>query len=125
MAFLQHHKINQTNQKSIRKNVVPISNFEEIQNSFLPPQTPISMEFNPPSVPYSPPTTSQEIIFPNRNKETPPPIIIGEEEEWEVSQILNSKLKRENIWCILEWKALSKNSEGSTWESTENLKNFP
>ncbi|MBW0468443.1 hypothetical protein O181_008158 [Austropuccinia psidii MF-1] len=34
-------------------------------------------------------------IIPNRNKDPPLQIIILEQEEWEASQILDSKLKRE------------------------------
>ncbi|MBW0513191.1 hypothetical protein O181_052906 [Austropuccinia psidii MF-1] len=36
--------------------------------------------------------------IPNRHQEPCPPIIIEEEEEWEVSQILHSKLKRRKLW---------------------------
>ncbi|MBW0560357.1 hypothetical protein O181_100072 [Austropuccinia psidii MF-1] len=62
---------------------------------------------------------------PNWNQKTPPPIIIEEEEEWEVSQLLNSKLKRGKLWYLVEWKGFSQDSERSTWEPTENLKNCP
>ncbi|MBW0547934.1 hypothetical protein O181_087649 [Austropuccinia psidii MF-1] len=60
----------------------------------------------------------------NPHQDPPPPIII-EEEEWEVSQIMDSKLKRGKLWYLVEWKGLSQDSERSTWEPTENLKNFP
>ncbi|MBW0569038.1 hypothetical protein O181_108753 [Austropuccinia psidii MF-1] len=63
--------------------------------------------------------------IPNRHQEPPPPIIIEEEEEWEVSQILDSKLKRGKLWYVVEWKGFSQDPERSTWEPTENLKNFP
>ncbi|MBW0510124.1 hypothetical protein O181_049839 [Austropuccinia psidii MF-1] len=63
--------------------------------------------------------------IPNRHQEPPPPIIIEEEEEWEVSQILDSKLKRGKLWYLVEWKGFSQDPERSTWEPTENLKNFP
>ncbi|MBW0562430.1 hypothetical protein O181_102145 [Austropuccinia psidii MF-1] len=63
--------------------------------------------------------------IPNRHQEPPPPIIIEEEEEWEVSQILDSKLKRGKLWYLVEWKGFSQDSERSTWEPTENLKNCP
>ncbi|MBW0486580.1 hypothetical protein O181_026295 [Austropuccinia psidii MF-1] len=63
--------------------------------------------------------------IPNRHQEPPPPIIIEEEEEWEVSQILDSKLKRSKLCYLVEWKGLSQDSERSTWEPTENLKNCP
>ncbi|MBW0541207.1 hypothetical protein O181_080922 [Austropuccinia psidii MF-1] len=63
--------------------------------------------------------------IPSRHQEPPPPIIIEEEEEWEASQILDLKLKRGKLWYLVEWKGLSKDSEISTWEPTENLKNCP
>ncbi|MBW0478437.1 hypothetical protein O181_018152 [Austropuccinia psidii MF-1] len=62
--------------------------------------------------------------IPNRLLEPPPPIII-EEEEGEVSQILDSKLKRGKLWYYVEWKGFSQDSEISTWEPAENLKNCP
>ncbi|MBW0489973.1 hypothetical protein O181_029688 [Austropuccinia psidii MF-1] len=63
--------------------------------------------------------------IPNRHEEPPPPIIIEEEEEWEDFQILDSKLKRGKLWYLVEWKGFSQDSEISTWEPTENLKNCP
>ncbi|MBW0526677.1 hypothetical protein O181_066392 [Austropuccinia psidii MF-1] len=60
----------------------------------------------------------------NRRQKPPSPIIIEEEEEWEVSQILDSKLKRGEFWYLVEWKGFSQGLERSTWEQTENLKNF-
>ncbi|MBW0502592.1 hypothetical protein O181_042307 [Austropuccinia psidii MF-1] len=61
--------------------------------------------------------------IPNQNQEPPPPIIIEEEEEWEVSQILDPKIKRGKLWYLVEWKGFSQDTEGCTWEPTENLKN--
>ncbi|MBW0482409.1 hypothetical protein O181_022124 [Austropuccinia psidii MF-1] len=63
--------------------------------------------------------------IPNRHQEPPLPIIIEEEEEWEVSQILDSKLKGRKLWYLVEWKGLSQDSERSTWEPAGNLKNCP
>ncbi|MBW0528132.1 hypothetical protein O181_067847 [Austropuccinia psidii MF-1] len=63
--------------------------------------------------------------IPNRHQEHPPPAIIEEEEELEVSQILDSKFKRGELWYLVEWKGSSQDSERSTWEPTENLKNCP
>ncbi|MBW0560783.1 hypothetical protein O181_100498 [Austropuccinia psidii MF-1] len=70
--------------------------------------------------PLKPVKTSK---IPNRHQDPPPPIIIEEEGEWEVSQILDSKLKRAKLWYLVEYKGSSKDSERSTWEPTENLKN--
>ncbi|MBW0519459.1 hypothetical protein O181_059174 [Austropuccinia psidii MF-1] len=63
--------------------------------------------------------------IPNWHQEPPPPIIIEEEDEWEVSQILDAKLKRRKLWYVVEWKGFSQDSERSTWEPAENLKNCP
>ncbi|MBW0573131.1 hypothetical protein O181_112846 [Austropuccinia psidii MF-1] len=63
--------------------------------------------------------------IPNRHQEPPPPVIIEKEEEWEVSQILDSKLKRTKLWYLVEWKGFSQASERSTWEPAENLMNYP
>ncbi|MBW0572094.1 hypothetical protein O181_111809, partial [Austropuccinia psidii MF-1] len=63
--------------------------------------------------------------IPNRHQGPPPPIIIEEEEEWELSQILDSKLKRDKLCYLVQWKGFGKDSESSTWEPTENLKNCP
>ncbi|MBW0593546.1 hypothetical protein O181_133261 [Austropuccinia psidii MF-1] len=61
----------------------------------------------------------------NRHQEPPPPIIIKEEGEWEVSQILESKLKRGKLWYLVGWNGFSQYSQRSTWKPTENLNNFP
>ncbi|MBW0499073.1 hypothetical protein O181_038788 [Austropuccinia psidii MF-1] len=63
--------------------------------------------------------------IPNRHQEPPPPINIEEEEEWEVPQILDSKLKRRKLWYLVKWKVFRQYSERSTWEPTENLRNCP
>ncbi|MBW0488087.1 hypothetical protein O181_027802 [Austropuccinia psidii MF-1] len=97
------------------------SNLEESQNSCLPSQwKSIHPVFH--ILLLDPVKTS---TIPNWHQGPPPPIIIEEEEEWEASQILDSKLKRENSWYLVEWKAFSKDSERSTCEPAENLKNFP
>ncbi|MBW0593685.1 hypothetical protein O181_133400 [Austropuccinia psidii MF-1] len=85
----------------------------------------MSMEFHPPSIPYFTLRTSQDINNLNRHQEPPPPMIIEEEVEWEVSQILDSKLKRGKLWYLVGWKGFSQYLERSTWEPTENLKNCP
>ncbi|MBW0594153.1 hypothetical protein O181_133868 [Austropuccinia psidii MF-1] len=63
--------------------------------------------------------------IPNQNQEPPPPITIEEEEGWEVSQVLDSKLKRRKLWYLVEWKGFSQDPERSTWEPAKNLKNCP
>ncbi|MBW0483123.1 hypothetical protein O181_022838 [Austropuccinia psidii MF-1] len=73
--------------------------------------------------------STKSSIFPSLNKsrhqEPPPQIIIEEEEEWEVSQILYSKLKRGKVWYSVECKGFSQGPERFTWESYANLNNSP
>ncbi|MBW0555062.1 hypothetical protein O181_094777 [Austropuccinia psidii MF-1] len=61
--------------------------------------------------------------IPNWHQEPPPTIIIEKEEAFEVSQILDSKLKRRKLWYLVEWKGFSQDSERSTWEPAEKPKN--
>ncbi|MBW0594229.1 hypothetical protein O181_133944 [Austropuccinia psidii MF-1] len=63
--------------------------------------------------------------IPNRHQEPLPPITIEEEEEWEVSQVLDSKLKGRKLWYLVEWKGFSQDPERSTWESAKHLNNYP
>ncbi|MBW0579368.1 hypothetical protein O181_119083 [Austropuccinia psidii MF-1] len=64
-------------------------------------------------------------IIPNWHQEPFPPIIIEEEEEWGVSQVLDSKIKRGKLGCLVEWKGFSQDPERYAWEPNKNLKNFP
>ncbi|MBW0564163.1 hypothetical protein O181_103878 [Austropuccinia psidii MF-1] len=51
----------------------------------------------------------------NRHQEPLSSIFI-QEEECEVSQILDLKLKRGKLWYLVEWKVFSQDPERSTWE---------
>ncbi|MBW0588571.1 hypothetical protein O181_128286 [Austropuccinia psidii MF-1] len=102
---------------------VSFSNSEETQHSCLRSQAPISMEFYPPSIPYFPLGSSQDIKNLKLASRASSPIIIKEEEEWQVSHILDSKITRGKLWYLVEWKGFSQDSERSTWEPAENLNN--
>ncbi|MBW0593232.1 hypothetical protein O181_132947 [Austropuccinia psidii MF-1] len=94
------------------------SNLEESQQSCLPFQWKSTHPVFHISL-LKPVKTS---TIPNRHQEPPPPIIIEEEGEWQVFQILDSKLKRGKLWYLVEWKGFSQNSERSTWEPMEKLR---
>ncbi|MBW0481696.1 hypothetical protein O181_021411 [Austropuccinia psidii MF-1] len=96
-------------------------NLEESQHSFLPSQwKSIHPVFH---ISLLEPVNTSTI--PNQNQEPPPRVIIEDEEEWEVSQILDSKLKRGKLWYLVEWKGFSQDPERSIWEPNEKLKNCP
>ncbi|MBW0476143.1 hypothetical protein O181_015858 [Austropuccinia psidii MF-1] len=69
--------------------------------------------------------TVKTSTIPDWHQELPPLIIIEEEEEWEVSQILDSKIKRGKLWYLVEWKGFSQDTERSSWEPTKIFKNCP
>ncbi|MBW0470849.1 hypothetical protein O181_010564 [Austropuccinia psidii MF-1] len=101
--------------------VGPFSNIEESQHSCLTSQWKyIHPVFH---ISLLEPVKTSKI--PNRHQAPPPPIIMEKEEEWQVSQIIDSKLKRGKLWHLVEWKVFSQEPDRSTWEPTENLKNCP
>ncbi|MBW0556179.1 hypothetical protein O181_095894 [Austropuccinia psidii MF-1] len=60
-----------------------------------------------PVIHISPLESVKTSTIPNWHQELPPPISIEEEEELEVSQILDSKLKRGKSWYLVEQKGFS------------------
>jgi len=56
-----------------------------------------------------------------QKKEQLLPVIIEEEEEWEVKRILNKRRVREKDKYLVRWKGFT--VESDTWEGRENLKN--
>ncbi|MBW0504543.1 hypothetical protein O181_044258 [Austropuccinia psidii MF-1] len=63
--------------------------------------------------------------IPNCNQFPPPLVLVEEQEEWEVAQVLDSKLKRGNLWYLVEWKGFSEDPERTAWEPASNLTNSP
>jgi len=57
----------------------------------------------------------------SQRKETPQPVVVEGEEEWEVEKILNKKKVRGKDKFLVRWKGFT--AEGDTWESRENLRN--
>jgi len=56
-----------------------------------------------------------------QKKKQPAPVIIEEEEEWEVEKILNKQQVRGKDKYLVCWKGFM--AESNTWERRENLKN--
>ncbi|MBW0592897.1 hypothetical protein O181_132612, partial [Austropuccinia psidii MF-1] len=63
--------------------------------------------------------------IPNHHQLPPPLVLVEEQEEWEVAQVLDSKLKRGKLWYLVEWKGFSEEPETTTWETASNLTNLP
>jgi len=56
-----------------------------------------------------------------QRKEQPAPVIIKEEEKWEVERILNKRKVRGKDKYLVRWKGFT--VESDTWEGRENLEN--
>ncbi|MBW0477972.1 hypothetical protein O181_017687 [Austropuccinia psidii MF-1] len=61
----------------------------------------------------------------NQHQLPPPPVLVEEQEEWEVAQVLDSKIKRGKLWYLVEWKRFSEDPERTSWEPVSNLTNSP
>ncbi|MBW0527152.1 hypothetical protein O181_066867 [Austropuccinia psidii MF-1] len=46
----------------------------------------------------------KQSTIPNQHQFPSPPVILEEQEEWELAQVLDSKLKRGTLWYLVEWK---------------------
>ncbi|MBW0480942.1 hypothetical protein O181_020657 [Austropuccinia psidii MF-1] len=67
----------------------------------------------------------KQSTIPNQHQFLPPPILVEEQEEWEVAQALDSKLKRRKLWYLVEWKGFSEDPERTNWEPDSNLTSSP
>ncbi|MBW0471582.1 hypothetical protein O181_011297 [Austropuccinia psidii MF-1] len=63
--------------------------------------------------------------IPDPNKLPPPPILVEEQEELEVAQVLDPKLKRSKLWYLLEWKGFNDVLKKTTWQPASNLTSSP
>ncbi|MBW0516769.1 hypothetical protein O181_056484 [Austropuccinia psidii MF-1] len=67
----------------------------------------------------------KQSTIPNQHQLPPPPVIVEEQVEWEVAQVLDSKLKRGTLCYLVEWKAFNEDPERTTWGPASNLPNSP
>ncbi|MBW0465429.1 hypothetical protein O181_005144 [Austropuccinia psidii MF-1] len=65
----------------------------------------------------------KQSTIPNQHQFPPRLVIVEEQEEMEVAQVLDSKLKGVKLWYLVEWKGLSEDPERTAWEPASNLTN--
>jgi len=59
--------------------------------------------------------------FPDRTQPPPPPIELEDDVEWEVEEILDSRIRRGKIQYLVHWQGYGPHER--TWEPLENLSN--
>ena len=63
---------------------------------------------------------------PNRVHEPPPPVVVDNELEYEVSRIQDSRYRHGRLYYLVEWLGYENNdSERVTWEAAENVSGSP
>ncbi|MBW0519204.1 hypothetical protein O181_058919 [Austropuccinia psidii MF-1] len=65
----------------------------------------------------------KQSTIPKQHQLPPPTALVKEQEEWEVAQVLDSKLRRGKLWYLVEWKGVSEDSERTAWKPASNLTN--
>lgn len=61
--------------------------------------------------------------IPGRTQIPPPPIVVDDEDEWEVEKVLNSRFRYRKLQYLVKWKGFGE--DGNTWEPAENLEHSP
>jgi RNase H-like domain found in reverse transcriptase/Reverse transcriptase (RNA-dependent DNA polymerase)/Integrase zinc binding domain/Integrase core domain/Chromo (CHRromatin Organisation MOdifier) domain len=59
--------------------------------------------------------------IPNRRQPPPPPVEVDDEPEYEISAVLDSRMRRKKLEYLVEWIGYEDTPEHRTWQPAENL----
>ena len=66
-------------------------------------------------------------MIPNRTKDPPPPLELDNDDEYEVNQILDSRIDRRRkgtgLLYLVKWKGFGNSSESTSWELAAHVQN--
>ncbi|MBW0471675.1 hypothetical protein O181_011390 [Austropuccinia psidii MF-1] len=121
MDSFQEHKDNKTHSEIIRKMFGTFGSSEDDWKPCTSPQVSSKMQVSSPCIPCVLIRTSEAFNYPSQRQLPPPPVLVEEQEEWEVAQVLDSKLKSGKLLYLVEWKGFSEDPARTTWEPASNL----
>ncbi|MBW0518450.1 hypothetical protein O181_058165 [Austropuccinia psidii MF-1] len=67
----------------------------------------------------------KKLTISNQHQFSPPLVLAEEQEEWEVAQVLDSKLKRGGLWYPVKWKGFNEDAERTAFKLPSELTSAP
>ena len=64
-------------------------------------------------------------VIPNRIQAPPLPVEVDGVTEYEVADILDSRIRRHRLQYLVQWKGFENTAESTTWEPADHLANSP
>ncbi|MBW0540581.1 hypothetical protein O181_080296 [Austropuccinia psidii MF-1] len=107
MASLKEYQDYKTYQEAFRKMVGTLLSLKKYWPPCILPQVASTMEVSSHCITCVLIKTSHIINYPKTTPIATTTILVEEQEEWEVDQVLDSKLKRGKLWYLVEWKGFS------------------
>jgi transposase InsO family protein len=118
----RHLRTDRPSKKLDYKRTGPYKIIERVNNRSFRLQLPPSMKVHPVFHVSLLERHSPDTI-PGRTIEPPPPIIVGGEPEYEVEEILNSRIEKGKLWYRVHWKGYPKSDR--SWEPASFINNCP
>jgi hypothetical protein len=64
-------------------------------------------------------------LFPGKTHPPPEPVNVQDHLEWEVSRILDSRLRKGKLQYLVEWTGFQSDEDRTSWEPAQHLWNSP
>lgn len=117
---LRHYQTSRPNKKLASQMAGPFLILERVGNSYRL-ELPRTMKIHPIFSPDKLRRASNDPL-PGQVVEPPEPIVVGDEQEWEVEEVLASRINRRRLQYQVKWIGFD---EDQTWYSAGNFKGSP